>query len=475
MSYKLNKQKFEEKELSILRDAVDNAEQKIKKKNVNSDIIKKMIVIVEDFIQDNKLICYGGTAINNILPSSEQFYDRNIEIPDYDFFSPNSLDDAKKLANIYYKKGFTEVEAKAGIHYGTFKLFVNFIPIADITQLDPEIFKSLTKNSIKIKGIHYAPPNYLRMSAYLELSRPAGDVSRWEKILKRLVLLNRYYPIKSKNCNINKFIRNFEKPNKNEATIYNTVKDSIIEQELVFFGGHAIYFYSKYMSKEQRSNRLETPDFDILAEDSYKASLAIKKKLEKAGLTNIEINKKDSIGEIIAIHYELIVDNETVAFIYESVACHSYNNIIVNKKVVKIATIDTMLSFYLAFIYTNRPYYDINRILCMSEYLFKVQSQNRLEQKGVLRRFSINCYGKQNTLENIRATKAEKFKELKKDRTSKEFEEYFLRYIPKHLGKNKNKTKKPKQQPKTQKTKTKKTKTKTKNKTKNKNKNKNKN
>jgi hypothetical protein len=74
-------------------------------------------------------------------------------------------------------------------------------------------------------------------------------------------------------------------------------------------------------------------------------------------------------------------------------------------------------------------------------------------------------------LENIRATKAEKFKELKKDRTSKEFEEYFLRYIPKHLGKNKNKTKKPKQQPKTQKTKTKKTKTKTKNKNKNKNKN----
>ena len=32
------------------------------------------------------------------------------------------------------------------------------------------------------------PPNYLRMAMYLELSRPDGDVSRWEKVLKRLTL-----------------------------------------------------------------------------------------------------------------------------------------------------------------------------------------------------------------------------------------------------------------------------------------------
>ena len=182
MSHKFNKQNFIEKELSILRDAVDNVEKKKAKKKINSDIIKKIIKIVEDFLKDNKLICYGGTAINNILPEQDQFYDKNVEIPDYDFFSPDALNDAKKLANIYYKKDFTEVEAKAGIHVGTYKVFVNFIPIADITQLDPVIFKTLLKDSIKIKGITYSSPNFLRMSAYLELSRPAGDVSRWEKI-----------------------------------------------------------------------------------------------------------------------------------------------------------------------------------------------------------------------------------------------------------------------------------------------------
>ena len=90
-----------------------------------------------------------------------------------------------------------------------------------------------------------------------------------------------------------------------------------------------------------------------------------------------------------------------------------------------------MLNFFLAFLYADRPYYDHDRIICMAQYLFHVQAKNRLEQKGLLKRFSINCYGKNlETLESIRATKAEKFKELKNKRGSKEYDEYFLRYTP---------------------------------------------
>jgi hypothetical protein len=90
-----------------------------------------------------------------------------------------------------------------------------------------------------------------------------------------------------------------------------------------------------------------------------------------------------------------------------------------------------MLNFFLAFLYADRPYYDRDRIICMAQYLFHVQAKNRLEQKGLLKRFSINCYGNNlETLESIRATKAEKFKELKNKRGSKEYDEYFLRYTP---------------------------------------------
>lgn len=96
-----------------------------------------------------------------------------------------------------------------------------------------------------------------------------------------------------------------------------------------------------------------------------------------------------------------------------------------------------MLSFYLAFLYANRPYYDPERLLCMSEYLFIVQSKNRLKQKGLLKRFTTNCYGKQETMEDIRASKANKFKELQNKRNSKEYEEYFLRYTPGEVNRKK--------------------------------------
>ena len=107
---------FEECELAILRSAVDKNEKLLKYKEVNKPEVKQMITIVEDFIRDKELICYGGTAINNILPKEHQFYNYDIEIPDYDFFSTNPVEDAKALADIYASNGFKEVEAKAGAH-----------------------------------------------------------------------------------------------------------------------------------------------------------------------------------------------------------------------------------------------------------------------------------------------------------------------------------------------------------------------
>ena len=134
-----------------------------------------------------------------------------------------------------------------------------------------------------------------------------------------------------------------------------------------------------------------------------------------------------------------------MAFIYKPLACHSYNVINILKKEIRIATIDTMLSFYLAFLYANRPYYDHNRIICMAEYLFMVQAKNRLKQRGLLKRFSINCYGKQETLNTMRNEKNKKFKELKNKKYSPEYEYYFLRYIPSdNLKTIKQKTKKSK-------------------------------
>ena len=90
-------------ELTILRDAVDKVQKEASQEIVNSKEVKDIIKIVEEFISKKGLICYGGTAINNILPKHDQFYDKSLEIPDYDFFSHNALDHAMILTENLFK------------------------------------------------------------------------------------------------------------------------------------------------------------------------------------------------------------------------------------------------------------------------------------------------------------------------------------------------------------------------------------
>ena len=437
-----NTMSFQDCELAILRHAVDENEKVQNEKVYNSEEIKSMVKIVEQFIKDKQLICYGGTAINNILPKYDQFYNKNIEIPDYDFYSINALDDAKELANIYYKLGYLDVEAKSGVHPGTYKVFVNFIPIADITFLDNTIYYSIKKDSITIAGIKYAPPNFLRMSMYLELSRPYGDVSRWEKVLKRLNLLNKHYPLESGlSCSLVKTIKNKELPtnlfvaiNKTEK-IYNIIRDSFINQGVVFFGNFSTRLYSNFIKKNKQHDITNfvyehSPEFDVLSENPENTVSFVIEQLKHNNITNIKETTHPQIGGLIPEHIELQINNETVAYIYKPIACHNYNTITINNLKINIATIDTMLSFYLAFIYINKPYYVKERILCVAKLLFDIEQQNRLSQYGILKRFRMNCIGNQPTLETIRSEKADKYKELMKKKGTREYELWFLKYNP---------------------------------------------
>lgn len=457
---------FEEKELSILRNAVDNITSQAGKKIMNSPEISKIINIVEKFLRDKKRICYGGTAINNLLPINDQFYNKEIELPDYDFYSPEPLNDAKELADIYYDAGYTEIEAKSGMHAGTFKVFVNYIPVADITYLPKDLYKRIMKDSKTVDGIYYCAINYLRMSMYLELSRPAGDVSRWEKVLKRLSLFNKHFPLRGKNCDYDQIQRLFQYGikktvlkggsirleddlflNKIEDKIFVRTKKSLINQGCVFFGAFANRMYLKNIKSLKNKPVPQIPDFDVLSDSPEATARILKEQLTQIGIKQIKILKHDGIGEIIAEHYEVKVGPESIVFIYKPLACHSYNLIDFKGYKIKIATLDTMLSFYLAFLYGGRKYYNVDRITCMSEFLFRVQERNRLQQKGLLKRFSINCYGTQHSKEDIRGEKSKKYKELKDKRGSREWDWYFLRYVPheenqKKFNKKKNKTKK---------------------------------
>ena len=280
------------------------------------------------------------------------------------------------------------------------------------------------------------------MSMFLELSRPAGDTSRWEKILKRIILLNKNYPLTSINCNDVDFQREMENLEKQDE-IYENVKNTLVNQGVVFFGGYAVSLYSQYMPKNLRKKLDKIADFDVLSNEPETTAEIVKERLKDIGVKNAKIIKRDPIGELVPLHYEIKIGNDTIVFIYKPIACHSYNNFVTKGQKVKVATIDTMLSFYLSFLYADKPYYNqfLDRILCISKFLFDVQQKNRLQQKGLLRRFSVTCYGHQESVEEMRAHKAEKYKVLKHNKNKAEFEKIFLNYNPENIKERKEQEK----------------------------------
>jgi hypothetical protein len=149
-----NKMTFQDCELAILRHAVDENESILGEKIANSEDVKAIIKILENFLVSKKCICYGGTAINNLLPLADQFYDPKSSIPDYDMFSETPQLHAMIIADLLKEADIHEVEVRPGVHMGTFKVFANYTGVADITFLNPDVFDSMWEDSIeKDKGV----------------------------------------------------------------------------------------------------------------------------------------------------------------------------------------------------------------------------------------------------------------------------------------------------------------------------------
>ena len=225
-----------------------------------------------------------------------------------------------------------------------------------------------------------------------------------------------------------------------------------------FFGAMANSIYNS-MIKGKGAKNLKIPnipDFDVLSKDPLHTANVVKMELERMNIKKVNIHKYASNAsdneyvedEVISPHYEIRIGKETILFIYKPLACHSYNEVLINQRSVKIASIDTMLSFYLAFLYTNKEYYDSRRLMCMCNTLLSIQYEHlkkNIKLNSIFKRFDIPCYGYQKTLEDIKKEKDELF--IKLDKSSKEYEYFFMKYTPgvikqKNTKKNKKNKKK---------------------------------
>lgn len=398
-------------DLKRIKEAADSAATLQGMAEVNDPSVQKMIRVVEAFLRARKRICYGGSGINALLPPAARFYNPETDLPDYDFLSPTALEDGMELAEVFkLDLGFDSVELRQGVHHGTYKLFVDFRGIADITEAQPRFFEALMRDAKEVDGIMYASPDYLRMSMYLELSRPAGDVSRWAKVYQRLQLLNKYHPIDlPTKCNNKDFLI---KPDGDKAVarsrqIHNLLIPHIASRGLVMLGAHTMLFYMNWHTtgKENVAElKKYVPAYILLSDNHVETAAEIAALLAKEfGKRTVQIKSHPRLNELIPSHQEVLVAGEHTVFVYQTIACHSYYPIeIGSRRTLRIASMDTILSLYLAFLLSERKYYEPTMLICLAQYYVDRVAHLRTMGKPPLPPVALDCLGYQPTLMDIK-------------------------------------------------------------------------
>jgi len=372
------------------------------KKAAANPVIQNSLRLVSDFLKTHPVMCYGGTAINNLLPAEDRFYDPETTIPDYDFYSKTPQEHAMRLADILRTSGVESVEVKPGIHLGTFKVFADYEGVADITHLDTEIFDRLWAENVVRSGIHYVSPNFLRMSMYLELSRPHGDVSRWEKVYSRLQLLNKHYPIACPSDYQPK-----ERPidDANRKTI-----ETILEKKDVVLLG----ITASQIHEGKRAIKWSAP-VTLLAEPSLVEDL-----------TKGYETEEHAGSEILPSHTDVFDDKgEILMRIHETAACHSYHEM---ANGVKVASIPTLLQFIFAFMYSGVHEDEVSHLICVGQRLVDLAAHKEERRYAILT--PVDCIGDQETLIDMKRHKAQLYNALSKDKSSVDFLTFFFTYNP---------------------------------------------
>ena len=415
--------------LDYLSENIKNNEQVLFKEKRQTHNLDTIFKIVEKFIIDRKLI-FMVEPLNNILPLDKQFYNYDLTSPDYDFFSTTAYDDVLLLANIFKQKGYENIRAKSAIHDGTYKLYVNYVPVADITQMDPVLFDQLSLNTVVRDKINYSPIHFLRMSMHLELSRPRGDLTRWEKILKRLNILNEVFPFTITKCDSSiDFKLNKEK----SKQVYSGIHSELVKEssKIIYIGEYAINQYAQFFTKQYKTifQKNNKPTFVILHNEP---GVLIQRIRDKFNSHNVMNKKIDEIDDVIPEINNIFVDNALYLVVIKPTGCQNYNSIVKDKQTFHIGTIDTILYYYFLMIYVEfqrqTTFYD--NLMCVAFLMFNIQTKIMTRKSKLLNRFNLSCIGNQVTFEDIIDRKRRKYDRLKHNKQSLKYKKSFLDYVP---------------------------------------------
>ena len=195
---------FTNKDIEVFDNKIDDLEDsaEVLTDKVNEGLIKNqkaIISIIESYIKEHQLIVYGGNAQNLAIKKIDPkgvFYDDK-DVHDYDVYSFDPRTDAINLTKQIFKAGFKNILAIEAIHVETYSIKYYGTPLCDFSYMPKYIFDNLP--IFKVEGFNIVNP-YL---AYIDFMRMFNDPLtsssfRWSKNFERFNMMQKYYPLTSK-------------------------------------------------------------------------------------------------------------------------------------------------------------------------------------------------------------------------------------------------------------------------------------
>lgn len=391
-----------QKQFELLDRVVSESQKRVDYTTAHDPDVLKAIEIVERFLRKQRRVCYGGQAINALLPKSRKFYDPMYTVPDYDFFSPNNRADTDELIGMLEAAGFTDVSKKLGVHEGTIKVYVNFIPVADISYMPPEVFKIIQGRAKEVDGILYSDPDFLRMLMYLELSRPRGEVKRWKKVYERLTLLNDSFPLGR--CDEELRVPLVDQEDRRQLLEF-TVK-----HKRVLASPEIIELFESNQSRKRMESLVRRGGPVIFfTEDASTDSEDLKSILSnrKGGVVKVEaiVAVTDQLYNVVTLKRR----STPIALLIQQDACHAYTTLKLDEQQeLRVATPDLLLNLYYSFMIfgkKEKAYFETG-LHCIIEKIHSVLKVARDRPTDFLPAFGLRCSGKQKGIASLLREKA---------------------------------------------------------------------
>tara|TARA_Y100000389_G_scaffold36711_1_gene31205 strand:- start:121 stop:1299 length:1179 start_codon:yes stop_codon:yes gene_type:complete len=174
-------------------------------KDIELSFLKKTLKLkslIKDFIIENNLILYGGTAIDLLLPTNSKIYKKNQQLFDYDVYSNNAYKYGVKLVDLLVKNKYKYVQLReAAFTRDTYKIFIENLPVFDITNLTDEKYEVYLNLAKKKNKMLVVSPEILIRDMCSQLSQPHISYFRLDKTYERYKLFNNIFGIKKYQTN----------------------------------------------------------------------------------------------------------------------------------------------------------------------------------------------------------------------------------------------------------------------------------